>query len=203
MRDVVVDLGDEHRAQRRERHVADRRIERHVEHLLVGVERLEPQGRAAAARELQAERARVRIEHDLADVDERPLLELDRPDQERRAVGAPFQIHRRQRARAPVAVLRIEHQHFLGAVLRAGPELQQLRAGLDPVADAHRHDGLAPEIRNGEADQLPFGVFEDRDAARLLGDERRGREIGTVVQVEAPSGRPRWCRCSSDAPPRP
>ena len=64
------------------------------------------------------------------------------------------------------------------------PELQELHAGLDAVADAHRYDVLAPEVRNGVADELPFLVLEDRDAARLLGDDRRGREVGTVVQVE-------------------
>ena len=109
-------------------------------------------------------------------------FDLDRPDQERRAVGAPAQVRRRQRPRAPVAVLRIEHQHFLGAVLRARPELQQLHAGLDPVADAHRHDGLAPEVRDGEADQLPLLGLVDRDAARLLGDERRAVDMGQLCR---------------------
>jgi len=55
-------------------------------------------------------------------------------------------------------------QSGFGAILGADPQLQQLHTGLDAVADAHRHDVLAPEIRDREADELQRRCLEDRDA---------------------------------------
>ena len=141
MRHVVVDLGHEHRAQRRERHAADRRIERHVEHLRARCRACRNRRRrAAAARERQAEcpGLRYRTPPRGSSTSGR-CSNLDRPDHERRAVGAPFQILRaaadarassRPADRAPAPPRRGRSR---------GPELQQLHAGLDAVADAHRH----------------------------------------------------------------
>ena len=145
-----------------------------------------PHGRRPAALEGKREGARLGIEGDLADLDDRPPLDLDRPDQERGPEGGGRQAGRRQRPQAPVAVLRIEHQHLLPAHRPDHPHLQQVQALLDARADAHGGGGRAPEGGKRQADHPEIDLLVER---RALGRLRRAGvgSPGAVQPVQSAS----------------
>jgi hypothetical protein len=179
--DVGIDLRHVHRAQGRERALGgDRRIEGDVKNDVVPVKLLQPQRRAAAAHEGEGEGPGRWVEAHIRDVDEGTAFGLDRPEQERGAVGAPAQMCRRQRAGAPIAVGRVEHQHFLGALADAVPQLEQMQAGLDAILHPYRHRVGPPERRKSVADELPLLGFPDGHAARRETVHRILRQVAVA-----------------------
>jgi hypothetical protein len=85
----------------------------------------------------------------------------------------------RQRSCTPIAVRRIEHEDFFGALFEPVPELQQVNSRLGPLADTNRRPAGSPELLEPVSDQLPFLRFKQRDALRLAGGAGIDGKIAT------------------------
>ena len=136
-------------------------------------------GRAAAL-EGKGEGARFRVEGDLAELDDRPPLDLDGADQERGAERGRRHACGRQRPQAPVAVLRVEHQHLLAA---HGADHPDLDGGAGPSRRGRRcarWRWRAPESREGEADDPEVDLLVERGALGRL--RRVGRRRGIAAR---------------------
>jgi hypothetical protein len=133
------------------------------------------------------------IKGDFLEVHHRPPVELDRSDEERRAISRPPEPLRRQRPDAPVAVLGIDDQDLLGALVAPHPKLDDVQPVLDAIADPERHILVAPEIRERVARQPGLDVLVERDLAR----RRRGGGRGGDV-ARGPVGLPPILRQRAD-----
>ena len=178
---VVVEVRHVHGAQGGERTALHALVEGDLQRVPVLIGLRHAHACRAAALELQREAARLGIEGDLPDLDDRPPLHLDRPDQEGGPEGGRRHAGGRQGPQAPVAVLRIEHQHLLPAHGPDHPHLQQVHALRDALADAHRGGGRAPEGGEREAHHPQLDVLVERGAARRLRGTGRGVAGGTAA----------------------
>ena len=181
-RHVVVEVGDVHRAQHRERTAVDRRVEDHVEGVQALVGPDHAHARRAAALEGQRESARRGIDRDLLDAHDRPAVILDRADQERGAEGRRRHAVGCLGADAPIAVLRIKDQHLLAAHRADHPHLQQVHVLVDLGADTHGGGRGPPERRLGVGDDPHLDVLVDGLAAR------RGRHLVHRIGGHVASG---------------
>ena len=173
-RDVIVGLGDIHRAERGEGLVL-RQItaEGCLHHETIRIQMHDAQATLAAIAEGEGEFLLLRIERDLLQRHHRASLMGNGANHETGAIGRPPEMAGREWARAPIAIGRINHEHFLGALVHAHPELDEVQAVLHPIADPHRHGRRAPEGRKHMTHDPHRGRFIERHLARFAGDKSR------------------------------